>query len=882
MAITITGGKYAVAAITTAGTTTVTCSSAPFVSGDFAVARRVDLYNAAGTTFKGMAFVRAFSSTSVLQLESEFFDPKTGAIATQVVGDTVLVSKNWADVVQAGIAISNNTVTVSDTITWGTVSTVNSCAFHDEDKFVVNTVYAASARLYDTAGGFLTFGHLQDWASRKIYGSVSFYFTTPPSSFGSNSFTSLSTAARICIFGGEHIGSSAYSCYFGCGQVSYVPYGTDWGFCWGLGVLFNATDIVSVGSGGAWSTGSNHVLESCTYVGAGVNQIFVRWGNGLVQGGSYKILNGSSNPISIFGADANGTYTLGAPAGSRSVVLDMGTNNTLWRSDSNTRVQTINITNLISTDYRAGVDLNPEVNPNPNATKNLYFKDTFTGLQNASSVATIRNSAWTVDNSVTSTTSADVQVFHSTNTGFGAMTGRGPWTYRVRKFGYDEIEGAIAEASYPLGTAGTAFNVAFGGFTRQTARASLGGVSEATALAIAGITVTDHGASPVTWQSKQWSITITVDTSTYPGVTAQDVFRHVKAGIAQLSTWNGKTGVLWHVLVEESGGSYITQRGTSGGAGASVKGVRVINSVGNAFNGFATMTADDGTTYLPPALVYQSVTVSGLVAGSRIQIYDVTSSTELANAIASGTTYTWTDPVYAASSRAIRVRVAYSSGTSAYQFLEANVGTCGVLSGNASISYLASQAVDTVYNANAIDGGAVTGITIVDAVTRMQINIGGGSVSWAQIYAYNVYWLTTFTGMQDVGSIITAKDQANYIVQLFKIKNTSGTPLQITGGWGVDSVTGSVADILDTSGGSIFPVVNHVVNNIVTVGGVNVITGDISTVLAAIPSSTSNASAVLSAAQVSPIWANAHLMNNAPIQGDGTEANMWRGIGVPP
>jgi hypothetical protein len=844
MAITITGGKYASAAITTAGTTTVTCSSAPFVSGNFAVARRVDLYNAAGTTFKGMAFVRAFSSTSVLQLESEFFDPKTGAVVTQVVGDTVLVSKNWADVVQTGIAVANNVVTVSDTITFGTASTVNSCAFHDEDKFVVNTVNTASARLYDVAGGFLTFGHLQDWATRKVYGSVSFYFAAPPSSYGSNSFTSTSTAARLCMFGGAHVGSAAYSLYFGCGQVSWVPYGTDWAHLWCLGVSFNATDVVSVNSGGAWTTGANHILESCSYVGSGTNLILVRWGNGVVQGGTYKFLNGSSAPISVFGADANGTFTIGAPAGSRAVVLDMGASNTLWRSDSITRVQTLNITNLISTDYRAGSDVNPESLPNTNATKNLYFKDTFTGLQNSSSVATIRNSAWTIDNSVTSTTSADVQVLHSTNTGHGAMTGRGPWTYRVRKFGFDEIEGAIAEASYPLGTAGTAFNVAFGGFTRQTARVSLGGVSEATALAIAGVTVTDHGASPVTWQSKQWSITVTVDTSTYPGVTAQDVFRHIKAGIAQLSAWNGKTGALWHVLSEESGSSYVTQRGASGGAGASIKGVRVINSAGNAFNGFATMTADDGTTYSPPALVYQSVTVSGLVAGSRIQIYDTASSTELANVAAASTTYTWTDPAYAASSRTIRVRIAYASGVVAKLFVDTPIGVCGVLSTDAALSYLASQSVDAVYNANAVDGSAVTGITIVDAIDRMQINIAGGTVSWAQIYAYNVYWLTTSAGIQDDGSIIVAKDQANYIVTLFKIKNTSSTPLKITGGYGVDSVTGSVADILDTTGGSIFPVVDHVVSSVVTVGGVNVITGDIATVLAAIPSATDNADAV--------------------------------------
>lgn len=131
------------------------------------------------------------------------------------------------------------------------------------------------------------------------------------------------------------------------------------------------------------------------------------------------------------------------------------------------------------------------------------------------------------------------------------------------------------------------------------------------------------------------------------------------------------------------------------------------------------------------------------------------------------------------------------------------------------------------YNTNAVDGSAVTGITISDGVDRMLINIAGGTVSWADIYAYNVYWLATSAGIVDDGSIITAKDTANYSVTLFRIKNDSATPLKITGGYGVDSVTGSIEDILDVTGGSIFPVPNHVEAKIITVSGANVITGDI-------------------------------------------------------
>jgi hypothetical protein len=255
-----------------------------------------------------------------------------------------------------------------------------------------------------------------------------------------------------------------------------------------------------------------------------------------------------------------------------------------------------------------------------------------------------------------------------------------------------------------------------------------------------------------------------------------------------------------------------------------------------------------------------------------LQIYDTTSSTELAN-VTTGTSYTWTDSVAAVSSRAIRVRIAYQSGTTAYNFIEANIGTCGTGS-DAAVTYLANQTLDTVYNDNGLDGSAVSGITISDGIDRMVINIGGGSVSWPQIYAYNVYWLTTSAGIVDDGSIITAVDNANYRVTLFKIRNSSATPLSITGGYGVDSSTNTVAPLIDTAGstGNIYQTPDHVVAYQTT--GTYAITGDISTVLTAVSAVPAG---VLSAASAAPIAADVKQMNGATVQGNGTSGNLWRG-----
>lgn len=48
------------------------------------------------------------------------------------------------------------------------------------------------------------------------------------------------------------------------------------------------------------------------------------------------------------------------------------------------------------------------------------------------------------------------------------------------------------------------------------------------------------------------------------------------------------------------------------------------------------------------------------------------------------------------------------------------------------------------------------------------------------------------------------------------------------------------------------------------------------------PSAEAIAAAVIAAAQLSPIWADTKKMNGAQVLGDGTEANRWRGVGVPP
>lgn len=251
--------------------------------------------------------------------------------------------------------------------------------------------------------------------------------------------------------------------------------------------------------------------------------------------------------------------------------------------------------------------------------------------------------------------------------------------------------------------------------------------------------------------------------------------------------------------------------------------------------GITTSTSTDGgtITVVTPS-VYQSVTLDGAAAGTRIQLYDTDTSTELYNAIPSSYPFTWTDPVAYAADRPIRLRAMLTGAATAKLFIDTPIGTS--TNSVPALSYLINQQDDDVYAANAINGSAVTGITIDD--TNLLINVTSSTLSWATIYAYETYWLFTSAGIIDEGRIIAAPDQANYLFENFSIKNTGSGVLTLTGGYGRDATTGSIVDIIDTSGNNIFPLPDHVVNNIVTVGGSNVITGDIADILtpiAAIP-----------------------------------------------
>jgi hypothetical protein len=401
-----------------------------------------------------------------------------------------------------------------------------------------------------------------------------------------------------------------------------------------------------------------------------------------------------------------------------------------------------------------------------------------------------------------------------------------------------------------------------------------------------GATYSVAGTSFVGW-APVWKTGVACTAATFKGCAAVD-FKG--ASITNVLARDGTDAAL---ILAESGFSATGCTLTAGGS--SIYGIRIaaagtFSLASTTFSGFTKdidVTATTGTVTINLAAgqatptyqtagatvnivaspVFQTVTISGAVAGSRIQIYDTTSSTELYNGTPTFP-YTWTDASPAAASRAIRLRVAKQSGASAKTFIEASIGTCGTASGSEAVSYLVNQTDDAVYNTNAIDGSTVTGITITPSPARVKVSIGGGSVTYPQIYAYQVYWLATATGIADEAAFIDAPDTANYLFTNFDIRNDSAVPLTITGGYGRDAVSGLVADIIDVAGstGNIYPQPDHAIPYSSGSG----LTAGQAAQLAAVTTSTANLTYSGTALQVDIVK-----VNGLAVSGSGTEANPW-------
>ena len=229
---------------------------------------------------------------------------------------------------------------------------------------------------------------------------------------------------------------------------------------------------------------------------------------------------------------------------------------------------------------------------------------------------------------------------------------------------------------------------------------------------------------------------------------------------------------------------------------------RITTVTANAANALTYIrVTTDSTSVAQEAALYNldtsTISLTGLRAGSRVQIYDITNSIEIFNEIVPGTTLSYAAPYFA--DYTARVRVMYATAATADIFIEFSD-----LVDSVGLSRMIFPEIDSVYVANGVDGFSITDISIVDNLFLVEVDTP--TISWGNIYAYGVAWLFSAAGIRDEGQFVEALDRANYVFTDFKIKNVSfpSIPLSITGGWGRDSVTDLTVTMIDITGGTIF------------------------------------------------------------------------------
>lgn len=215
-------------------------------------------------------------------------------------------------------------------------------------------------------------------------------------------------------------------------------------------------------------------------------------------------------------------------------------------------------------------------------------------------------------------------------------------------------------------------------------------------------------------------------------------------------------------------GSTITIKASTLAAGTTFSTMRTTGTL-TLLNG-ATM----GISYTTGAGSFAAISITGLEAGSRVQIYDVTAATELFNGVVAGTSYSGIYPYSGANS--IRVRATKLG----------RVRWTGTLANSASgVSFAASQPECTVYTGNGIDGSTVTEFSADYPTVHVDVSDPDGVTSVQRLFAFLCYTETTADGIRNFFGAMTPDDATNYRIAVsvvdLHLDNTTALPVTLVG-----------------------------------------------------------------------------------------------------
>jgi len=216
--------------------------------------------------------------------------------------------------------------------------------------------------------------------------------------------------------------------------------------------------------------------------------------------------------------------------------------------------------------------------------------------------------------------------------------------------------------------------------------------------------------------------------------------------------------------------------------------VRARTTVANAANALTFISFNTVTNSTAQQTQYAlpfdaKGTISNIIAGSRLQIYNVTTTTEILNQIVPGTSfeYDYYNGTGISAGDVIRLRLAFVNGLTAR--LPQEIIAVATATGFAA---LAGQQLDTVYNTNAIDGSLVTELTADFPNVHIDSNDVDGETTVQRIYAWFAHNQFTASGIQNFFNAVLAEDFVNYRIRTaivnLRLDNVIATPLMIVGG----------------------------------------------------------------------------------------------------
>jgi len=185
---------------------------------------------------------------------------------------------------------------------------------------------------------------------------------------------------------------------------------------------------------------------------------------------------------------------------------------------------------------------------------------------------------------------------------------------------------------------------------------------------------------------------------------------------------------------------------------------------------------DSSGTVLAP----RNVSITGLVAGSRVRIYNSTTASEVYNDVVAGTSYAASYAEGVGYSEGDTLEVRASETTQLELTSQVSVTSSGW-------SLLASQETNSTYATHGVDGSTVTGITWDGGNMEFDFNDPDNQVVGGDIAAWYFYFITTSTGISEAFGALSWP-QVNRIsnrtaVRAITFDNTKSDPLIIKDCW---------------------------------------------------------------------------------------------------